>query len=153
MVGSVSCFGASTTTTSEPTTTTTGGTEIEQECCPSGAPYRFGFSAQGFGSIPVDCTNLNVSGELTWDGNSWSWTDGSTYVDLSCDLVSGQSTGGDPKWGLSIWGGMCQCDYTSWEGNNPDCGVDCETGGTFDDVCWTNGPPSCEDGSVTVWPI
>jgi len=142
-----------TTTSSGGTTTTTGGTEIVQECCPSGAPYRFGFSAQGFGSIPVDCINLNVSGELTWDGNSWSWTDGTTSVDLTCSLVSGRSTGGDPRWEVTVWDATCSCSFASWEGNSPDCGVNCVTGGTFDDVCFASGPPSCETGSVTIWPI
>jgi hypothetical protein len=156
---------ATTTTTVAPTTTTSGGTRFEHPCCPNGAPYRFGFSASLFGGPEssedtVDCTALEIAGEMTWSAQNGAWvymdSDGRLFS-LTCGIV-----GPDPQhpghshrvWVLGASGDDCACQWMSFEnpGAEPSCGVTC-AGGTFDEDCFESGSYKCMSGQVTIWPI
>jgi len=144
--------GPATTTSSSEATTSSDGT-IEHPCCPGGAPQRFGFSGAGFtNQVAADCTDLNFSGELVWNGgDAWTYSDPDRSLTLTCSLVEGL-----PWWELAASSAACSCSYASWEdggpsGTGPDCGFSC-SGGSFDGDCNTSGPPDCT-GSVTLWPL
>jgi hypothetical protein len=108
----------------------------------------------------VDCTALEIAGEMTWSAQNGAWvymdSDGRLFS-LTCGIV-----GPDPQhpghshrvWVLGASGDDCACQWMSFEnpGAEPSCGVTC-AGGTFDEDCFESGSYKCMSGQVTIWPI